>query len=56
MVEERDDMDRVKMSSKFQIVIPKRVRERMYLTPGREMGVIEKGVLGIHFITSVSGK
>ena len=36
-------MDRVKVSSKFQIVIPKAVRERMNLTPGQEMGVIEKG-------------
>lgn len=36
-------MDRVKVSSKFQIVIPKAVRERMNLIPGQEMGVIEKG-------------
>jgi len=36
-------VDCVKVSSKFQIVIPKAVRERMHLVPGQEMGVIEKG-------------
>ncbi len=36
-------MERVKVSSKFQIVIPKKVRERMHLAPGQEMGVIERG-------------
>jgi len=42
MNKRRTKMDRVKLSSKFQIVIPKAVRERMHLTPGQEMGVIEQ--------------
>lgn len=35
--------ERVKVSSKFQIVIPKAVRERLRIRPGQEMGVIDKG-------------
>ena len=34
------DMDIVKLSSKFQIVIPRRVRERAGLKPGVKLQVI----------------
>jgi len=33
-------MDTVILSSKFQVVIPRRVRERMRLTPGEKLEVI----------------
>ena len=33
-------MDTVTVSTKFQIVIPRRVRERMRLRPGEELQVI----------------
>ena len=36
-------MDEVTVSSKYQVVIPKRVRERMGLKPGQKLMVIEKG-------------
>jgi len=36
-------MSTVKVSSKYQIVIPKAVRERLHIKPGQEIGVIEKG-------------
>lgn len=31
------------ISSKFQIVIPKEIRERMHLTPRQRLQIIEKG-------------
>jgi len=31
------------ISSKFQIVIPKEIREKMHLTPQQRLQVIEKG-------------
>lgn len=31
------------ISSKFQIVIPKEIRERMHLTPRQRLQVLEKG-------------
>jgi AbrB family looped-hinge helix DNA binding protein len=33
-------MDIVKLSPKFQVVIPRRVRERMHLRPGEKLQVI----------------
>ena len=36
-------MEAVKISPKFQIVIPKRVRESMQLKPGQQLQVIEYG-------------
>jgi AbrB family looped-hinge helix DNA binding protein len=36
-------MGRTKVSPKFQVVIPKEIRERMGLRPGQEMQVILKG-------------
>jgi AbrB family looped-hinge helix DNA binding protein len=37
------DMETVTLSSKFQIVIPKAVRERMKLKPGTKFRVIDVG-------------
>jgi len=34
---------KVKVSSKYQIVIPKDIRNRLKIQPGQEIGVIEKG-------------
>jgi len=34
------DMDTVTVSTKFQVVIPRRVRERMRLRPGEKLQVI----------------
>ncbi len=36
-------MSNVKVSSKYQIVIPKDIRKRLKIRPGQEIGVIEKG-------------
>ncbi|MDQ6996500.1 MAG: AbrB/MazE/SpoVT family DNA-binding domain-containing protein, partial [Mariprofundus sp.] len=36
-------MSNVKVSSKYQIVIPKDIRSRLNIRPGQEIGVIEKG-------------
>ena len=36
-------MSNVKVSSKYQIVIPKDIRKRLNITAGQEIGVIEKG-------------
>jgi len=40
-------MARAKISPKYQVVIPKEVREQMGLKPGQEMQVISKGGLVI---------
>lgn len=37
------DMDTVKLSSKFQVVIPRNVRERLKLKPGTMFRVIDVG-------------
>ncbi len=37
------DMDTVTLSSKFQVVIPQKVRERMQLSPGARFRVIAYG-------------
>lgn len=37
------DMETVTLSSKFQVVIPRAVRERMKLSPGTKFRVIEYG-------------
>lgn len=36
-------METVKISPKFQVVIPKKIRESMQLKPGQQMQVIEYG-------------
>ena len=38
-----DTMEAVKISPKFQVVIPKKVRESMQLRPGQQMQIIEYG-------------
>lgn len=38
-------MDATTLSSKFQVVIPKAVRERQRLEPGQRFTVVEKGDL-----------
>jgi AbrB family looped-hinge helix DNA binding protein len=43
------DMDTVVVSSKFQVVIPQDVRERINLKPGQKIVVIEKDGV-IHLI------
>jgi len=40
---EKKVMEAVKISPKFQVVIPKKVRESMRLKPGQQMQVIEYG-------------
>ena len=35
-------MDVVKVSAKFQIVLPKAIRERLGIRPGQRLGVVEK--------------
>ncbi len=41
----------VKLSSKYQVVIPEAVREALHLTPGMEIDVIAKG--GIAYLVPV---
>jgi AbrB family looped-hinge helix DNA binding protein len=36
-------METVTLSSKFQLVIPRRARERLSLRPGMKLTVLEKG-------------
>jgi len=42
-------MPKVKLSSKFQIVIPREVREKLNLKPGEEIVMIEKAGV-IHLV------
>lgn len=48
-------METVKISPKFQVVIPKKIRESMHLKPGQQMQVIEYGNR-IEFIATRSAK
>ncbi|CAG0955436.1 AbrB/MazE/SpoVT family DNA-binding domain-containing protein [Geobacter sp.] len=36
-------MEAVKISPKFQVVIPREVREKLHLTPGQKMQVVAYG-------------
>jgi AbrB family looped-hinge helix DNA binding protein len=36
-------MTRVRLLSKFQIVIPREIRERLRLRPGQQMTLLERG-------------
>ena len=36
-------MEATTLSTKFQVVIPKKVRERLKLRPGQRFSVVEKG-------------
>lgn len=42
-IDKERDMEAVTISPKFQVVIPKKVRESMQLKPGQQMQVIEYG-------------
>ena len=46
-------MSIVKVSSKYQIVIPKEIRKKMNLTPGQNLVVVEKNGI-IHLIPQES--
>ena len=41
-------MDTITISSKFQLVLPKRARERLGLKPGMKLTVVDKG--GVIFL------
>ena len=45
-------MDKVRVSSKFQIVIPRGIRERQRIRPGQELFILEQG-LGFTVIPDV---
>jgi len=42
-IDREGTMDAVRVSPKFQVVIPKKIRESMQLKPGQQMQVIEYG-------------
>jgi len=44
-----DMMENVVVSQRFQVTIPKSVREKLNITPGEKIGVIEKDEV-IHLI------
>lgn len=52
-------MDTVKVSPKFQVVIPKEIRKDLKLKPGEKLVILEKGgtihLIPIGKITSVRG-
>lgn len=52
-------MDAVKISPKYQVVIPRRVRESMHLQPGQRMQVVEYGnrieLVPVQSMTSLRG-
>jgi AbrB family looped-hinge helix DNA binding protein len=39
----RQSMATITISSKFQVVIPKEVRDKLHLTPSQRLQVVEKG-------------
>jgi AbrB family looped-hinge helix DNA binding protein len=43
LIERRQGMDAVTISPKFQVVIPKNVREKLHLVPGQKLQVISFG-------------
>lgn len=43
LIDQEVHMETVKISPKFQVVIPKKIRESMQLKPGQQMQVIEYG-------------
>jgi AbrB family looped-hinge helix DNA binding protein len=43
LIERRQGMDAVTISPKFQVVIPKKVREKLHLVPGQKLQVISFG-------------
>ena len=43
------DMTKVKLSSKFQVVIPREVRKKLDLKPGEEIVMVEKAGI-IHLV------
>ncbi len=45
-------MTRTCVSSKFQVVIPKEVREKLHVKPGQKFVVLEKGGI-IHLIPEI---
>ena len=49
---EVSNADKVRVSSKFQIVIPRGVRERQSIRPGQELFVLEPG-FGITLIPDI---
>ncbi len=44
-----DDMETVKVSQKFQVVIPKAIRRVLKIKPGEQMVMIEKGGI-VHMV------
>jgi AbrB family looped-hinge helix DNA binding protein len=45
-------VDKVRVSSKFQIVIPRGVRERQGIHPGQELFVLDQG-LGVTLVPDI---
>jgi AbrB family looped-hinge helix DNA binding protein len=43
LIDEEGQMESVKISPKYQVVIPKKARESLHLKPGQEMQVIAYG-------------
>ena len=46
-------MSQTTVSSKYQVVIPKEIRERMQIKPGQKLSVIAKG--GVIYLVPVRG-
>nr|WP_306535819.1 AbrB/MazE/SpoVT family DNA-binding domain-containing protein [Geobacter sp.] len=43
VIDGEGEMEAVKISPKFQVVIPREVREKLHLTPGQKMQVVAYG-------------